>query len=131
MKILLSLLIGLSLIANPAFAAPKENAHGQGYSHGHGQGPLEKAEKKITDETVDAVVDELVGSESAPKGTGVPPGLAKKGKTPPGLAKQGKTPPGWQKAEFGEPEKKEGLIRRWVRNIFGGGKKEEETKKED
>lgn len=123
----LSLLISLVLLTGPAFAAPKEKPH----AHGPSDTSLEKAQKKVTDEAVDAVVDELVGHESAPKGTGVPPGLAKQGKTPPGLEKQGKTPPGWQKAELGEPEKKEGLIRRWIKGVFGGGeKKKEEEKKE-
>ena len=124
MKKLLSLLICLGLVSSPALSEAKEQPHGQGPN------AVEKAEKKIVDETVDAVVDELVGGESAPKGTGMPPGLAKKEGMPPGLAKKGKTPPGWEKAKFGEPEKKEGLIRRWIRNVFGEGEKKEE-KKED
>ena len=95
---------------------------------------------KIQAEAVDAITDQLLGENGKTttkvvkvKGSGMPPGLAKKGKMPPGLAKQGKVPPGWQKGGTTvievETEKKQSLVRRFINKLFGE-KKADEAKKE-
>ena len=109
----------------PAWAEP------QGKGHGHPQSTEEhatKAAERVTNETIDAVADEVAGT---PSGTskGMPPGLAKKDKMPPGLAKQGKTPPGWDKGRkegWNQEPKKESLIRRIIHGIFRGKKPAEQ-----
>jgi hypothetical protein len=125
MKKLLNLFIFSLVILG--FTASPSLAKNKGVAPGYGKdvkatGSVEKAGKRITDEAIEAVTDELVGKSSTTTTTAtkVPPGLAKKGKTPPGLAKKGKTPPGWQKTEK-TTEKKEGLIRRFIGGLFNKG----------
>ena len=115
-------LMTLSL-ATAVWAKPPQG-HGGGRPDTAGE-HTKRAGDKVANEAVDAVTDELVGTSSSSGSTGMPPGLAKQGKVPPGLAKQGKTPPGWEKGrkegwKSGEPEKKEGWIRRTIRGIFHG-----------
>ena len=103
------LAVAMSVVV-PVFAEPK------GRGRVASQSPEEhtkKAAGRVANEAVDAVADELAGTQSRTS-TGMPPGLAKKGKMPPGLAKQGKTPPGWEKGKKagwdGKPQQ-ESLIR--------------------
>jgi hypothetical protein len=100
---------------------------------GKGRGPqkpesttehIEKTGKRVVNEAVDAVADELLDDKGRVTTTGSkPPGLAKKDKIPPGLEKQGKVPAGWSQGKktgwdkTGEP-KKESLVRRIIRGIF-------------
>jgi len=140
MKKWMVLILILGLILPQAYAKPPEGKgppHKMGGSFndkGFGK-RSERVKNTVLDEVEDAVMDELVGKSSGTssfRGGDMPPGLAKKGKMPPGLAKKGKTPPGWEKANFGagrkgKPEKKEGLIRKWVGRLFGRGKKEQVT----
>ena len=110
------------IVAGPAWAKPPAGKGRGQVSESSGE-HAKKAAGRVADETVDAVTDELVGTQSSSGSKGLPPGLAKKDKMPPGLAKQNKTPPGWEKGRKEgwnghEPEKKEGLIRRTIRSIF-------------
>ena len=120
--ILAGVMVAALGLAAPVWAKPPAGK-------GHGHAPessgehAKKAAGRVADETVDAVTDEMVGTQSSSGSKGMPPGLAKKDKMPPGLAKQHKTPPGWEKGRKEgwnghEPEKKEGLIRRTIRGIF-------------
>ena len=114
---LLVLLLG---VAGPVFAEHP----GKGYGRANEESVDEhakKAGKRVTNEAIDAVADEVAGRPGATPSGGMPPGLAKKGKMPPGLAKQGKTPPGWEKGKkvgWGHEPKQESWIRRTVRGIF-------------
>lgn len=112
------------IMAAPVWAKPP-HGHGGGRPETAGQ-RAKKAADRVAGEAVDAVADELTGTTSSGS-SGMPPGLAKKGKMPPGLAKQGKTPPGWDKGRKegwnGQQPKKESLIRRAVRGIFRRGSK--------
>jgi hypothetical protein len=99
----------------------------QGKGKGAASSESKSAKERIKDETIDAVADELLGEDTpAATPSGMPPGLAKKGKMPPGLEKQGKVPPGWSKGQKqgwtqgAAPAKKESLIRRTVKRIFRG-----------
>jgi len=100
-------------------------AQGHGQGRGRGQSTTEEKVEEVGREAVDAVADELLGKPAPAGSKGMPPGLAKQGKTPPGLAKQGKTPPGWDKGRkqgWQDTPKQESLIRRVVRGIFGKAK---------
>ena len=93
-----------------------------------------QAVKRVTNEAVDALLDELVGEDNASStSSGTPPGLSKKGKLPPGLEKKDKVPPGWSKGKKQgwngkaiEEPKKESFLRRAIRGIFRGGKSKED-----
>lgn len=126
--ILILLLMAPQVYADPPFEKGKGRAIKGPAQAQVLTGRAERVKGRALDEVEDAIIDELLGTEKTTVGTGMPPGLAKKGKMPPGLAKQGKTPPGWDKAKFGEGstvEKKEGLIRGWIGKIFRRGKKSE------
>ena len=121
-RLVIGVCLGLGL-ASPALAEP-------GKGKGHGQQSesttehVEKAGKRVVNEAVDAVADELLDDKGRVTTTGgMPPGLAKKGKMPPGLEKQGKVPEGWGHGKktgwekTGEPQK-ESLVRRIIKGIF-------------
>jgi len=106
----------------------KDQEQGRGVGRGRRveeQAPWKRAGERVTEEAVDAVVDELVGENQGPAGAaGMPPGLSKKGGLPPGLEKQGKVPPGWSKGQktgwdrsrtAGKPE---GFLRRIIKGVF-------------
>lgn len=106
-------------------AATASAEPGRGRGHGQPQSTsehIERAGKRVANEAVDAVADELTGTPGSPSSSGMPPGLAKQGRMPPGLAKQNKTPPGWEhgkKQGWGSSApKQESLIRRAIRGIF-------------
>ena len=113
--IMISLILGLSAL--PAMAREQGLGHTTVKSHDK-PGALDKTGKKITDEVMDSVTDELIGKSSSKSSDFTPPGLEKKGKTPPGLAKKDKVPPGWQKSEKKTGEEKEGWIRRTIKGLF-------------
>ena len=124
----LSVFLVLVLVGATAVAAQPP---GKDKGRGQGHDDVRSAKERVKKEAVDAVADELVGTDATSGGR--PAGLSKKDKLPPGLEKQGKTPPGWSKGNkkgwdgkaSGEP-KREGWIRRTVRGIFhrGEGKKD-------
>jgi len=132
LKLMIYLLL-FSLISPTGYAEGKGKSHQPHFRDADSPGKsLDRAGKRVTNELIDAVTDEILGDDlsPSPKRSGMPPGLAKKGKMPPGLAKQGKTPPGWQKANFGagqESVKKDSLLRRLVRKVFRGGKSDKKS----
>lgn len=124
----------MAVILSFSFTADAQAKKG---GHGRGRGrpdaateSMKKGGQRVVDETVDAVVGELIGED--PTGvtpSGMPPGLSRKGKMPPGLEKKGKVPPGWSKGKkkgwdqtAGSSQKQEGVIRRLIRGIFRGRK---------
>jgi len=121
----------------PAASQAKE----QGKSQGRSESSLGRKVGQVTgqaaEEIIDAVADELLDADGRVTTSGArPPGLSKKDKMPPGLEKQGKVPEGWSKGkksgwDASEETKREGLIRRIVRGIFGGGKKRAEAKEHE
>lgn len=129
MKYLFGVLFMAFCLVPVASAQPP--AHAQGKAKGRtvdvGQAASD-AVKRTAVEAVDAVVDEIAGDDGAQGASGMPPGLAKKGKMPPGLEKQGKVPPGWSKGNKvgwtggSVQPKKESLVRRMIRGIFRGKK---------
>ena len=140
MKQILVLFVALTFLAAPAFAKPKDVLPSPLKTGPATDKSFGKAVDKIQAEAVDAIADQLLGEDGKTttkvvkvKGSGMPPGLAKKGKMPPGLAKQGKIPPGWQKGGTTvievETEKKQSLVRRFINKLFGE-KKADEAKKE-
>ncbi len=103
-----------------AVAAEPGKGHGRGAASDSTSEHVERAGRRVTNEAVDAVADELTGNRGIVTSGSTPPGL--QGRRPPGLEKQDKTPPGWSKGKKtgwseGQP-KQESMIRRVVRGIF-------------
>jgi len=119
------LLMGLGLGATDVCATGKGKDKGYGRQQSGVGTQIERVAEQAAEEAIDAVADELFDEEGRITTTGArPPGLSKKGTLPPGLEKQGKVPEGWSKGkksgwEETEGTKREGLIRRVIRGIFG------------
>lgn len=122
-RLVIGVCLGLCL-ASPAMA---ELGKGKGRGQQQSESTTEhvgKAGKRVVNEAIDAVEDELLDDKGRVTTTGSkPPGLAKKDKMPPGLEKQGKVPEGWSHGKktgwdkAGEPQK-ESLVRRVIKRIF-------------
>ena len=127
--VVIGVCLGL-LLASPAMAEPgKGKGRGQPAADSTTE-QVKRTGKRVVDEAVDAVADEVLDDKGRVTTTGPkPPGLAKKGKMPPGLEKQGKVPEGWSHGKktgwdkTGEPQK-ESLVRRVIKGIF---RKKQET----
>ena len=88
----------------------------------------QSAAKKVSDEVVGAVTDQLVGKETVTT-TEIEPATL-----PPGLAKKGKVPPGWAKKKSKVKkvvEKEPSLIEKWAERIFQKADPEKQQKAQE
>ena len=113
-------MVAVGMVATASAEPGKGRGHSQPQSTSE---HVERAGKRVANEAVDAVANEVAGTSGSPSSSGMPPGLAKQDKVPPGLAKQNKTPPGWKHGkkqgwENGGAPKQESLIRRVIHGIF-------------
>lgn len=127
----------LMFVSVPAvFAKPKEVVPATSIAtSGPSDSTLGKSVDKVKSEVIEAVTDQLVGKDkktvttttttiqggSAGSGSGLPPGLAKKGKVPPGLAKKGVTAEGWKNEKTETvvtTQPGESLIQKWIKDWF-------------
>jgi len=92
----------------------------------------------VADVVMEAVEGEDVGGDTKTSPGRMPPGLSKKDKMPPGLEQQDKIPAGWEQGQktgwskSAEDTKtsKDSFIRRAVRAVFGGSRKQQPPQEE-